>query len=327
MKLLVIGGTSFVGRHIVEQSLLKGHEVVLFNRGKTNPDLFPECRRIVGDRCTNADQVALENWDAVIDTSGYTPNDIKPVIEALKEKTNHYTFISTISVYDDHSKGDVNEDSSKFKHIVNTAEVTGETYGALKVMCEKEVNDGFGGKALIIRPCIIVGPYDPTDRFTYWAMRTVEAGPIAIPGGDRKVQWIDVRDLAKWIVEMIEGKKTGTFNAASQPVSFEAFINELTSDQVVEKIVIPDNVVAKVEMDEKCRFPFWIPISEQYPQGFFIVDASNAVNAGLSIRSLRATADDTREWAKHLDAEKCKAGPTKEIEKLLIANVSEGISN
>ena len=323
MKLLVIGGTSFVGRHIVEQSLLNGHEVVLFNRGKTNPDLFPKCRHIIGDRRAHMNQAALEHWDAVIDTSGYTPNDVKPVIEALKEKIDHYTFISTISVYDDHSKGDVNENSSTFKHTIATDEVTGETYGPLKVMCEKEVNDGFGSKALIVRPCIIVGPDDPTDRFTYWAMRTVEEGPIAIPGGDRKVQWIDVRDLAKWIVEMIEEKKSGTFNAASQPVSFETFIDELTSEQGTEKIAIPDAIVAKVEMDPKYRFPFWIPISEQYPQGFFIVDASNATKAGLSIRPLRVTADDTREWAKHLDAENCKAGPTNEIEKLLINKVME----
>ncbi|WP_186670849.1 NAD-dependent epimerase/dehydratase family protein [Sporosarcina sp. BP05] len=321
MKLLVIGGTSFVGRHIVERSLQNGHEVVLFNRGKTNPDLFPKCRHIIGDRRAHMDQAALEHWDAVIDTSGYTPNDVKPVIEALKDKIDHYTFISTISVYDDHSKGDVNENSSTFTHTITTDEVTGETYGPLKVMCEKEVNDGFGSKALIVRPCIIVGPDDPTDRFTYWAMRTVEEGPIAIPGGDRKVQWIDVRDLAKWIVEMIEEKKTGTFNAASQPVSFETFIDELTSEQGTEKIAIPDNIVAKVEMDPKYRFPFWIPISEQYPQGFFIVDASNAAKAGLSIRPLRVTADDTREWAKHLDVEKCKAGPTNEIEKLLINKV------
>ena len=318
MKLLVIGGTSFVGRHIVEQALKNGHEVVLFNRGKTNPDLFPECRRIVGDRRINMDQAALEHWDAVIDTSGYTPNDVKPVIVALKEKSDHYTFISTISVYDDHSKGDVNENSSIFTHTVTTDEVTGETYGPLKVMCEQVVNEGFGGKALIVRPCIIVGPNDPTDRFTYWAMRTIEEGPIAIPGGDRKVQWIDVRDLAKWIVEMIEEKKTGTFNAASQPISFEAFIDELISEQGTEKIAIFDTIVAKVEMDPKHRFPLWIPISEQYPQGFFIVDASNAVKAGLSIRPLLVTADETREWAKHLDAEKCIAGPTKEIEKLLI---------
>jgi len=318
MKILVIGGTSFVGRHIVEQSLLNGHEVVLFNRGKTNPDLFLECRRIIGDRRMNMDQAALEHWDAVIDTSGYTPNDVKPVIEALKEKSDHYTFISTISVYNDHSKGDVNENSSIFTHTVTTDEVTGETYGALKVMCEQVVNDGFGEKALIVRPCIIVGPDDPTDRFTYWAMRTIEEGPIAIPGGDRKVQWIDVRDLAKWIVEMIEKKKTGTYNAASQPISFEAFIDELISEQGTDKIAIIDTIVAKVEMEPKHRFPFWIPISEQYPQGFSIVDASKAVNAGLSIRPLQMTADETRAWAIHLDAEKCKAGPTNEIEKLLI---------
>ena len=198
--------------------------------------LFPECRLIAGDRRTQVDQAALEQWDAVIDTCGYTPNDMRPVIEALKEKTNHYTFISTISVYDDHSKGDVNENSSIFTQVVTTDEVTGETYGPLKVMCEKELHKGFCEKALIVRPCIIVGPHDPTDRFTYWAKRTIEEGPIAIPGGDRKVQWIDVRDLAKWIVKMIEENKTGTFNAASQPVFYEKFIDELTSNQENEKV-------------------------------------------------------------------------------------------
>ena len=325
MKLLVIGGTSFVGRHIVEQALHNGHEVVLFNRGKTNPDLFPACRRIFGERQIHIDQAAHEQWDAVIDTSGYTPNDMKPVIEALREKTNHFTFISTVSVYDDHSKGDVHETSSQFNHTVTTNEVTGETYGPLKVMCEKAVLDGFGDKALIVRPCIIVGPHDPTDRFTYWAMRTIENGPIAIPGGDRKIQWIDVRDLAIWIIKMIEVNGTGTFNAASSPRSFESFIDELTTQRETEKVLIPDTVMLKTELDAHQRFPFWIPISEQFPQGFFIVDASKAVDAGLSIRPLDETAEDTRDWASHLNSETCKAGPTKEMENLLIEKAIENL--
>ena len=175
------------------------------------------------------------------------------------------------------------------------------------------------GKALIVRPCIIVGPHDPTDRFTYWAKRAVEEGPIAIPGGDRKVQWIDVRDLGKWIVKMIEENKTGTFNAASQPVPFEKFIDELSSNQETEKFFVPDEVIEEVDLDARHRFPFWLPISKQYPQGFLIVDASKAVNAGLSIRSLGETARDTRQWANHLTSEKCNAGPTREIEKTLIA--------
>ncbi|MHC8515824.1 NAD-dependent epimerase/dehydratase family protein [Sporosarcina sp. ITBMC105] len=328
MKVLVIGGTSFIGRHIVEELLLNEHEVVLFNRGKTNPDLFPTCRRIVGDRRTDMDQAALEHWDAVIDTSGYTPNDVKPVIEALREKSDHYTFISTISVYDDFSKGDVNEHGTIITHTVETDEVTGVTYGPLKVMCENEVKNGLGEKALIVRPCIVVGPDDPTDRFTYWALRTVEEGPIAIPGGNRKVQWIDVRDLAKWIVTMIEGKKTGTFNAASEPVAFESFIDALIAKQGIETIAISDTIVAKIETDAKHRFPLWMPISEQFPQGFFIVDASKAVQEGLSIRPLHDTAEDTRKWAVHLKSETCKVGPTTEIEKLLLETAArDGMSN
>ena len=146
--------------------------------------------------------------------------------------------------------------ATKFTDDVTTDEVTGETYGPLKVMCEKEVNDGFGDKALIVRPCIIVGPHDPTDRFTYWAMRTVEEGPIAIPGGDRKVQWIDVRDLAKWIVEMIEGNKTGS--SMQLPNQFHSKLSSkiLLSQQEIEKVFIPDNVIVKSRV--RCTTSFSI---------------------------------------------------------------------
>ena len=159
-------------------------------------------------------------------------------------------------------------------------------------------------------------------------MRTVEEGPIAIPGGDRKVQWIDVRDLAKWIVEMIEGNKTGIFNAACQPVSYKDFSRKIYyfTTEILKKYSFLIIVILKNRIRCQHRLPFWVPISEQYPQGFIIVDSSKAIEAGLSIRPLGVTAHDTRKWAEHLDSEKCKVGPTKEIEKMLIEEAVEEVT-
>lgn len=164
MKALVIGGTSFVGRHIVEELLKKRHQVVLFNRGKSNPHLFPQLNKILGDRRKDAEKLAGEKWDAVIDTSAYTLADLQPVLENLT--IDQYIFISTISVYDEFKKGPVKENGSVFETEVQGDEVIGKTYGPLKVMCERFIEKAIADKALILRPGIVVGPYDPTDRFT-----------------------------------------------------------------------------------------------------------------------------------------------------------------
>ena len=316
MKILVIGGTSFIGRHLVEASIKNGHEVVLFNRGKTNPGVFEGIRHIQGDRRTDAHLLENEKWDAVLDTCGYTPNDLTPVLEAVMNNTNTYMFISTISVYDNYEQGRPNEESSMHTNQIETDEVTGETYGPLKVMCEELVNQAFGNKALIIRPCIVVGPNDPTDRFTYYAMKGVESGPVALPGGPeskRMVQWIDVRDMAKWIVSMVEEGKTGTFNAASTPITLDAFIDEISLNSL-EKVWISDKELEEHDLGTR-RFPFWMPISEEYPEGFFIVKNDKAVAEGLTFRPLTETAEDTRKWAGNREL---KAGPTKEMEEELL---------
>jgi 2'-hydroxyisoflavone reductase len=319
MKILAIGGTSFIGRHLVEAAIKNGHEVVLFNRGKTNPGVFEGVRHIQGDRRTDAHLLENEKWDAVLDTCGYSPSDLKLVLNAVMNNTKTYMFISTISVYDNYENGRPNEDSSTYTQQLETDEVTGETYGPLKVMCEDLVNEAFGKQALIIRPCIVVGPNDPTDRFTYYAKKLTEPGPVALPGGSeskRMVQWIDVRDMAKWIITMIEEGKTGTYNAASTPIPFDLFINELATNSV-EKVWISDKELEQIDLGAR-RFPFWMPISEAYPEGFFIVKNDKATAEGLTFRPLQETAQDTREWAA--DREELKAGPTKEQEVSLLKN-------
>ena len=316
LKILVIGGTSFIGRHLVEASIKNGHEVVLFNRGKTNPGVFKGIRHIQGDRRTDAHILGTEKWDAVLDTCGYSPNDLNPVLESVMNNTKTYMFISTISVYDNYEKARPNENSSIYTHHVDTDEVTGETYGPLKVMCEDLVNQAFGNKALIIRPCIVVGPNDPTDRFTYYARKVTESGPVALPGGPeakRMVQWIDVRDMAKWIISMIEEGKTGTYNAASSPITFDSFIDEI-APKPVEKVWISDKELEQQDLGTH-RFPFWMPISKTYPEGFFIVENAKATAEGLSFRALLETADDTRDW---IGERELKAGPTKEMEESLL---------
>ena len=318
MKILVLGGTSFVGRHLVEAAEKRGHEVVLFNRGKTNSTVFSHLRHIQGDRRKDANLVGTEEWDAVLDTCAYSPQDLQPMIEALKDKTKTYMFISTISVYDNYKNGRPNETSSTFTQKFDSDEVTGETYGPLKVMCEQLLHETFNDRALIIRPCIVVGPHDPTDRFTYYAKRLAKNGKVAVPGGKethRQVQWIDARDMADWIIRLLEEGKTGTYNAASNPISMNEFIDEISSANI-EKHWIEDDVLEKAELGAR-RFPFWVPISTDYPEGFIVVENNRAVKDGLTFRPLSVTANDTKEWA--LDRE-LKAGPTEEQEEILLKN-------
>lgn len=318
MKILVLGGTSFVGRYLVDAAEKSGHEVVLFNRGKTNSEVYKHLRHIQGDRRKDAHLVGEEEWDAVFDTCAYSPQDLQPMLDVLNNKTKTYMFISTISVYDDYKNGRPHESSSTFHQIIETDEVTGATYGPLKVMCEQLVNDTFNKNALIIRPCIVVGPHDPTDRFTYYAQQLGKAGKVAVPGGNephRKVQWIDARDMAKWIVRMVEEGKAGTFNVASNPLTMDEFIDEIASDDI-EKEWVSDDVLEAVDLGER-RYPFWMPMSKDFPEGFFVVENKRAVDNGLTFRPLAETAQDTREWALN---RKLKAGPSVEQEQAFLKN-------
>ncbi|WP_223634091.1 NAD-dependent epimerase/dehydratase family protein [Planococcus sp. 4-30] len=320
MKVLVLGGTSFVGRHMVEELVAKGHEVVLFNRGKSNPGLFPKLKRIRGDRRKDAAKLRDGKWDAVLDTSAYTPADLQPIMENIR--TDHYTFISTISVYNDFTSGPVKESSSVFRENVKGDRVTSDTYGPFKVMCEQLIKKETGDKALIIRPGIVIGPFDPTDRFTYWAMKLNDENTVLIPGSkERKVQWIDARDLARFTVMQLEAKVTGVFNVVADPVSMEEFVEQI-SDRECKTIWADDQYLIE-EGVEAFELPFWIPYSEEFPDGFILADNEKAKSAGLTFRTLKQSAKETLEWIEKQGDFRLTAGISTTREQELLKKLGE----
>ena len=213
-KILILGGTGFLGPHVVDAALARGHTVTLFNRGKTHPTLFPGVEKLVGDRDGKLEALANRSWDAVVDTSGYVPRIVKQSVALLAPKIEQYLFISTMSVYANSTKPGVDE-SAAVRTLANPAsEDVGRDYGALKAACERVCEATMPGRVANLRAGWIVGPLDPTGRFTYWPNRMAAGGEVLAPGDGRTpVQLIDGRDLGAWIVKVIEGKHVGVFNA------------------------------------------------------------------------------------------------------------------
>lgn len=224
MRVLVLGGTQFVGRSFVEEALAAGHEVTLFNRGKTRPDLFPEAERIRGDRGEDLSALAGRSWDAVFDPSCYVPRLARMSAEALGDAAPHYTFVSTLSVYADETVTGQDE-TGRLATIDDpaTEDITGETYGALKVLAENEIGRVYGDRALIVRPGYICGPYDNLDRMPYWLRRVARGGEVLAPESPGfPVQLIDARDIARFALAMAERGAGGVFNlcAPQEPFAF-----------------------------------------------------------------------------------------------------------
>ena len=297
MRILVIGGTRFLGRHVVEVALERHHDVTLFNRGKTNVDLFPGVTKLRGDRTDDVRLLQGKTWDVVIDTSGYVPRVVSASAQALAGSTGLYVFISSISVYADFSKLNMNENSPVATLPDETVEdVTNETYGALKVLCEKAAESALPGRVLHVRPGYIVGPHDPTDRFTYWPYRIAQGGEVAAPGKpESPVQFIDVRDLTEWLVRMSEEAKTGSYNATGPDYSltmqrFLATCRDVTrSDARFTWLSEPFIFEHHLEAD----FPIWTPAEEI---GGSTVDCAKAIADGLTFRSLEDTIQATLRW-------------------------------
>jgi len=329
MKILIIGGTKFLGRHLVDSALVGGHEVTLFNRGKTNPNLFPRVETILGDREHDLDKLSGRIWEAVIDTSGYLPRIVRLSAEVLEANVSRYVFISSLSVYADFRKIGIDESYPVGKiEGESIEEITGETYGPLKALCEKAVREIHGKRALIIRPGLIVGPHDPTDRFTYWPVRVARGGDVLAPQKpDVPTQIIDVRDLADFIIKLIEENASGVYNATGPDY-------ELTFARLLEvsKQVSGSDANFKwagVEFLNQNKveawsdMPAWIPDDEE-GLGFSRIDISKAVKAGLKFRPLEDTVRDTLEWAKTRPSEhEWKAGLTPEREAEVLAALKE----
>ncbi|MFD1032376.1 SDR family oxidoreductase [Metaplanococcus flavidus] len=331
MKLLILGGTRFLGRALTEAALQSGHEVTLFNRGKTDTELFPEVEKLVGDRGGDLDSLKGRNWDAVIDTSGYLPWTVRESAEILMDAAGHYTFISSVSVYDeleelgideDHSVGQLSPERLDELKGMETAEAIKAQYGELKFLCEKEVERAFPDRSLIVRPGLIVGPYDFTDRFSYWVNRIAKGGDVLAPGRrDKSVQFIDVRDLAEWVLRMVESKTIGTYNATGPEteLTMQEFLNRCkeTVGHEADLIWVDEKFLVGHEVNGWTDMPLWIPDSFNM-KGFLTVDIRKALDAGLKFRPLEETISDTFAWESTRNVTEQKAGLDPEKEKAVL---------
>lgn len=304
MKLLIIGGTVFLGRAVVEFALAHGHEVTLFNRGQSNATLFPDIERIHSNRDGGLQALAGRTFDACLDTCGYVPRIVGASAQFLKDAVNHYAFVSSVSAYAKPSPDGVDESSDlATMDDPSVEEITGESYGPLKALCEAEVTAAFGDRALLIRPGLIVGPHDVTDRFTYWPWRAAQGGRILAPGRpNRPIQFIDVRDLAAWIVRMLEAGETGVYNAASAPGTFtmESLLRTCcdVSGKDCELIWVADGFLNEHEVGAWMELPLWIPEDADIASGFFDFRADRAIADGLTFRPVEETVRATMDWSR-----------------------------
>jgi 2'-hydroxyisoflavone reductase len=322
MKILVIGGTNFVGRHIVEAAVRNKHEVTMFNRGQQNKENIQGVERLFGDRDGNLDVLTGRKWDAVIDSCGFFPRAVRQSAELLKDSVDTYVFISTISVYSDFTKENMDESSPLFSAEQELPEEkTPENYGPLKVQCENAVKEVFPERNIIIRPGFIVGPFDYSDRFTYWVERIARGGDVLVPGQfNTPLQLIDGRDMADWIIRLLEQKVTGTFNATCPQHSYNfgemlneamACVNSNSNLHWVEDAQLDGKVQPFLEL------PFWVPRAWNSP-GYFSINTDKAIQRGLTVRPLRQTIMDILEWTRKRGQEKREVGLDPQKEKKIL---------
>jgi len=328
LRILILGGTSFLGPQIVNAALTRGHTVTLFNRGKTNPGLFPDLETIIGDRDGGLAGLARRRWDAVVDTSGYLPRLVGDSARALVDAVERYLFVSTISVYRSLAVAGIDE-SAPLGTLQNpdTESVDGETYGPLKALCEQAVNAVYGDKATIIRPGLIVGPGDPTDRFTYWPVRIARGGRVLAPGdGLDPVQFIDVRDLGAWIVHCLEQRVSGVFNA-NGPRGVLDMTRLLSACQTVAGGAATlrwadQAVLAELGVEPWSDMPVWVPRNGDYA-GVADASVARAAARGLRSRPVNDTVRATLDWytdSRGLD-DPLRTGLSPERETELLAQL------
>lgn len=327
MRILVLGGTRFLGPAFVESAITEGHTITLFNRGQTDPDLFPDIETLTGDREEDLRVLEDRRWDAVVDTSGYLPRIVRRSVEFLRDAVDLYLFVSTVSVYDDFSRPGMDE-SGRVGRLADEdeEEVTGDTYGPLKALCERIVRDRMPERSLIIRPGLIVGPHDPTDRFTYWPYRIAQGGRVLAPGNpDRPIQFIDVRDLADWMLRMVVSRATGTFNAVGphpdSPVTMGDYLKtcKALGNPDAELVWVEEDFLLEHEVAPWTELPLWLPESDPQYSGFSSISSKKAIDAGLKFRRPADTLRDTLSWVSSRPADyHWKAGlhPDREVELL-----------
>ncbi len=306
MKILVLGGRLFLGRHLVEAALARGHEVTLFNRGQTNPELFPEVENLRGDRDGDLSALNGRSWDCVIDTSARVPRWVRTSAELLADRVEHYTFVSSCSVYADTSRPGTDERAPVHTLEDETVEeiASAETYGALKALCERAAEETLPGRVLSVRAGLIVGPYDDSGRFTYWVHRIARAGDVLAPEPrDQPVQLIHARDLADWIVGMAETRRVGVFNATGpeKPLTMERLLEACrdATGSDARLVWMDEQALVDQGVEAWSDLPLWLaPGVNRDSAGFLAVDVSKAFAAGLRFRPLEQIVRDTLEQAE-----------------------------
>ena len=332
LDILVLGGTGFIGPHMVREALRRGHAVTLFNRGRTNNALFPDLETLIGDRDNGLDALKGRKWDAVIDNSGYVPRHVHDSATLLSPSIDHYLYTSTVSVYASFADP-LDEDSPLAKmQDESVEEVTGDTYGPMKALCEQRAAAAIGNDRLtILRPTYICGPGDRTDRYTYWPVRTMSGGEMLWPGQlSDFIQIIDVRDFGNFVVRCLENRILGIYNAVTPSKAFT--MGDLLEDCLavtaadMAPVWVDYDFIIGNELDQGRALPIWVsPHSDQ--SGGALVSGERAVAEGLHNRPTRETARDTITWWKTLPEERTErmsAGMNAEKEtEMLISWKSE----
>lgn len=324
MRILMIGGTRFVGRYVVEAAVARGHDVTIFHRGRTGPDLFPDAEHRIGDRDSDLSALAEGEWDATVDACAYVPRQVQQLADVLGERGGHHLLVSSVSAYADPNGPGLTEDGALAElDDPTTEEVTGETYGGLKAACERAAVDRHGPRTLLVRPTYVVGPDDYTWRFPWWVDRIARGGDVAVPGpAESPIQLVDARDQGAWMVRLLEDGHQGAFHAASpEPV----FTWQQLMETVRETVGPPGTTLCWVPATEVARagiepggFPLW---SGGDPDAWVMaVDPSRAFATGLAPRPLADTIRDTLEWLRG-ETMPSGTGITAEQERALLEAV------
>jgi 2'-hydroxyisoflavone reductase len=323
-RILILGGTGFLGPALVDAARAHGHAVTLFNRGKTRPDLFPDVEKLRGDRDGKLDALRGKKWDAALDTSGYVPRIVKLSADLLAPAVGRYLFVSSISVYPDDVKAGADESYPVQELADPKTEEVRKHYGALKAACERAAEAAMPGRVAVVRPGLIVGPGDPTDRFTYWPVRLDRGAEVLAPGdGTDPVQVVDVRDLAAWMIALAEQGAAGTWNATgpAERLTMRELL-ERSREAIASKaslVWVPASFLAERKVEPWSDLPAWVPAAEG---GFGALSNARAVAAGLRFRPVADTAKDTLAWWKAQPAErraKLRAGLSEEKEREVLA--------
>jgi Nucleoside-diphosphate-sugar epimerases len=339
VKILILGGTVFLGRHLVEAALRRGHEVTLFHRGEHEANFSATIEQLRGDRRGNLTALQNRQWDVVIDTNGYVPSLVQASAQLLADAVKQYIFISSISVYSDFSVVGMDESAPvgtlaeaqlrEAEQLIPSpngviAQAYGAMYGPLKARCEQVIEETMPGRALSIRPGLIVGPYDYSDRFTYWTARVARGGEILAPGRpDRSIQLIDARDMAEWIIRMGETGQRGIYNATgpADPLSMQRLLEtcKTVTGSDATFTWLNDAFLLERGAVPWSQLPLWLPEEDRDIRGFLSVNIQKALSAGLTFRPLAETIQDTLTWdALRPVDEKRRAGLEPEQEAQLL---------